>query len=651
MMRAVLLSLVAAGAATAADFDAVVLPFVKGHCVACHGPAKKEAGLNLLALKPDAKQWRAVAARIHAGEMPPPKERRPDPAAVKAVLSHFAFVPTAEAGAGPQHGNLVPHELLFDPKNVPPYDAPPRVWRISPTIYAAWVGDMKVRPGELPAPFAVPPGAGFKSYAADSAIDEPSSALLISNAQAIVAALTKYTVVDGKVKGQGPKEILALFDPAAEPTRDQAERAIQAQFQIALRRPATPEESKRLVELMARNVAAAGRDEGVRATLAAILLSPGIYFRSERGGGPIDARGRQMLTPRELAFAVSYALTDRRPDQQLFDAAAKGRLQTADDVLAQVNRLLDDPKLDKTRVPRFFREYFGYQAAADVFKDQKENPDHDARLLVADTDRLVAAILAEDKDVLSELLTTPKSFVAYETDNKTKAPKQAGGKKNIPAAYGVNEWSATQPMTLDAAKRAGILTQPSWLVAHSLNAENHAILRGKWVRERLLGGHIPDLPITVDAQLPQDPKMTLRQKMAVTREAYCWNCHRKMNDLGLPFESFDHFGRARAAELGRPVDATSAVTLTGDPAVDGDVADAVAMIRKLAKTDRVRQVFVRHAFRYWMGRNETPGDAASLQAADRAYVESGGSMTALLRALLTSEAFLYRVPKPPAPTP
>jgi len=651
MHRACLLILAATAAVRADDFDNVVTPFVKDHCVKCHGPAKKEAGLNLLALKSNAKQWKAVAARIHSGEMPPEAEKRPAPAAAKAVHAALPAPGAAVTKLGPQHGNLVPHAKLFDPKNVAPFDAPPRVWRVSPPIYAAWVADMKYRGPELPVPFAVPPGSDFKSYAADASIDEPSSTLLITNAQAIVAAQTKYTVVNGKLKGSAPKEILELFDPAKEPTPAQMEKGIQSQFQFALKRAATPDEAKRLADLMARNVAAAGRDEGVRTTLAAVLLSPEIYYRPEHGGGPVDAKGRQMLTPRELAFAVAYALTDRRPDQQLLDAAAKGKLQTAEDVAFQVGRLLDDPKADKTRVPRFFREYFGYHAAADVFKDQKKNPDHEARLLVADTDKLIAAILAEDKNVIEELLTTSKSFVAYELDNKTKQPKQSGGKKNVPGAYGVSEWSPTQPMTLDSKKRAGILTQPSWLVAHSLNTENHAILRGKWVRERLLGGHVPDLPITVDAQLPQDPKLTLRQKMDVTREAYCWNCHRQMNDLGLPFESFDHFGRSRELELGLPVNATGTVAHTGDPAVDGDVTDAVAMIRKLAKTDRARQVFVRHAFRYWMGRNETLGDAASLQAVDKAYVESGGSMNALLEALLTSEAFLYRVPKSVPATP
>ncbi len=66
------------------------------------------------------------------------------------------------------------------------------------------------------------------------------------------------------------------------------------------------------------------------------------------------------------------------------------------------------------------------------------------------------------------------------------------------------------------------------------------------------------------------------------------------------------------------------------------------MIKKLASSERVNQVFVRHVFRYWMGRNETINDAPILQDAYKAYRDSGGSMKALLTPLLTSDAFLYR---------
>jgi uncharacterized protein (DUF1800 family) len=76
--------------------------------------------------------------------------------------------------------------------------------------------------------------------------------------------------------------------------------------------------------------------------------------------------------------------------------------------------------------------------------------------------------------------------------------------------------------------------------------------------------------------------------------------------------------------------------------LDGPVKDAPQMLRRLASSERVRQIFIRHVFRYFLGRNETPGDAVSLQEAEKAYLEKGGSFKALLVSLLSSESFLYR---------
>ena len=202
--------------------------------------------------------------------------------------------------------------------------------------------------------------------------------------------------------------------------------------------------------------------------------------------------------------------------------------------------------------------------------------------------------------------------------------------------------------TVPKGQRLGILTHPSWLVSHSDAMDNHAILRGRWIRERLLGGGIPDVPITVDAMLPDEPQATLRERMRVTREAYCWTCHKKMDPLGLPFEMYNHAGLYRETELGKPVDTTGEIIDSGDPALDGKVGNAIELIRKLAESKRAEQVFVRHAFRFWMGRNETLNDAPVLQDAYRAYTDSGGSMKAMLVSLLTSDAFLYRTRSEPA---
>ncbi|QDT62235.1 hypothetical protein SV7mr_47820 [Stieleria bergensis] len=196
--------------------------------------------------------------------------------------------------------------------------------------------------------------------------------------------------------------------------------------------------------------------------------------------------------------------------------------------------------------------------------------------------------------------------------------------------------------TAPEGQRLGLLTHPSWLVSHSDAMDNHAILRGRWIRERLLGGGIPDVPITVDAMLPDEPQNTLRERMRVTRESYCWTCHRKMDPLGLPFEMYNHAGIFRTTELDQPVDTSGEIIDSGDPELDGKVSNAIELIEKLAASERAEQVFVRHAFRFWMGRNETLNDAPVLQDAHRAYRESGGSMNALLLSLLTSDAFLYR---------
>ena len=117
-----------------------------------------------------------------------------------------------------------------------------------------------------------------------------------------------------------------------------------------------------------------------------------------------------------------------------------------------------------------------------------------------------------------------------------------------------------------------------------------------------------------------------------------------MDPLGLPFEMYNHAGLYRETELEKPVDTTGEIIDSGDPALDGKVTSAIDLIEKLARSRRAEQVFVRYAFRFWMGRNETLNDAPVLQDAYEAYRNNAGSMKALLVSLLSSDAFLYRKP-------
>jgi hypothetical protein len=238
--------------------------------------------------------------------------------------------------------------------------------------------------------------------------------------------------------------------------------------------------------------------------------------------------------------------------------------------------------------------------------------------------------------------------------------------------YDLDQWDYSTVQPAPVPNRKGMLTHPAWLIAHAQNTETDPVIRGKWIREKLLAGTIPDVPISVDATVPEDHTKTLRERVgSVTENYYCWKCHQHMNPLGYAFEEFDDFGRFRREESLEypdkliepgpeqhgdhlvdmrdlyqtlPVDSTGNLSGTGDESLDGDVTGAVDLTTRLAKSRRVRQSIIRHAFRYFMGRNETLSDSKTLIDAEQAYVANHGSFDAVIVSLLTSDSFIYRKP-------
>jgi hypothetical protein len=678
------------------SFEVDVAPLLKEYCIRCHGEQKPKGELSLIAINPnvatgpDINRWKSIVERMALNEMPPEGEKRPDP---KSLARALAWMKKGLADGGeetdmadmrlalPGYGNRVPHEPLFDGSITTPPASPSRFWRMSPQVYAGFIpriANQKLgeKGTKVSQPFTESSAEGFKDFAAIFAIDEPTVSQLMRNAQQIVELQSSTRAGFGRQV----KEFMPLMDAERAPTEAQVAAAIARQFELAIWRKPTADEIARFQKLHTTSVRDAGPVIGARAMLATILMLPEAMYRFEVGAGPVDQYGRHMLAPRELAVAVALALTDAPPDDPLMKAVEEGRLKTAADVRREVARLLNDKKTDKPRIMRFFEEYFEFPLAEEVFKDTKDlfGPKWRPNILVDDTRALIQYVLDRDNDVLKELLTTNKAFVNYRLDpakgptkvNTNNKPNTSPQKRlhewhelyNLPADW---QWTPNQPIELPADQRAGILTQPSWLMAFATNDDTHPIKRGKWVRERLLGSGIPDVPITVDAQLPNAPDQTVRQRMDVTKVEYCWQCHRKMNPLGLTFENYDYIGRFRSTvrlvdskappKPGKrptdpvtltyhnvPLDATGLIEMSGDPAIDGDVKNAVQMVKKLAESPRARQVFVRHAFRFWMGRNETLADAPTLLAADKAYVANGGSMKALITSLLTSDSFLYR---------
>lgn len=554
---------------------------------------------------------------------------------------------------------------------------------------------------------------------------------------------------------------------------------------LILEREPTPDETAEYVALAGSYVEKLGRRKAVQKLIQTFLLSSEFAYRNELGAGEPDEHGRRMMSPRDASYAIAYALTDQSPDAELVAAAVSGRLNTREDYKREVKRLvakrdvrsLIDPILEdkswaenSTDMPirelRFFREFFGYPKALEIFKDEKrfggDRLDQATNRVVNEADRIIEYILEKDTNVFEELIGTEEFYVFHNGDNEAmteiseriksiyayfkdldwknfknedltkhaeflrkakmrmvdpdnlaarnrqgstlqlfkksmetitarldKGQKDAAPfdlyrgygsdfmpGENVALLWGYSKdnwnWSAVQPAKVP--DRKGMLTHPAWLIAHAFNTETDPVHRGKFVREKLLADTIPDVPITVDAQIPQDHDKTLRDRLAMATETRsCWHCHEKMNPLGNTFEMYDDFGRFRTEEYleypehlitkrpdeakdrnhlldlrdiykALPVDPSGHLAGTGDPFLDGDLTGAVDLAERLSKSRRVRQSFIRHAFRYFMGRNEFLSDSKTLIDAEQAYVENGGSFDAVIVSLLTSDSFIYRKP-------
>ncbi len=527
------------------------------------------------------------------------------------------------------------------------------------------------------------------------------------------------TTTSNEYRGRVPIIFQKIVQSDEAVPRSDFEKALEVAFALFLRRTPQPDEYDHYWHQVFLKNAELGNSAALQSVLIYVTLTPEFVYRMELGLGDPDEHGRRFLSPQELTYALHYAFHNRPAfgvdeietvdvytrnseapirntmatpapawaagHSELANEMRAGRLRTRDDVERMVRRMLDAKQngwvtthnrtyLSTTnpRILQFFREFFGYYKAEEVFKDVDQFAKQDgfrqfeqgsASRLAYDTDSLILHILEDDRDVLRQLLTTDRIVVAYwNGSNDQQQIQRAGGREKYQLTHHLQSYNmdpfeqaydkAGHPDQLvrqngmvfhaPAEQRCGILTQPSWLIAHSGNFDNDPVRRGKWIREKLLAGTVLDVPINVNAQIPDDEHRTLRDRFSVVQKQECWRCHKKMNPLGMPFEAYNHVGRWRDTEHGKPVDTTGAISHTGDATLDRDVANVHELMHQLADSDLVRQSFIRHVFRYWMGRNELLSDSRTLMAMDRAFVESDGSFRELLVALLTSDSFLYR---------
>lgn len=402
------------------------------------------------------------------------------------------------------------------------------------------------------------------------------------------------------------------------------------------RRPLSTDEDARYRALFAAASAAAGFADGVRQVIQTMLQSPYFLYQVELGATPGAAPGTVVaLDGYETATRLAFFLWSSVPDDALLDAAAAGALADRQGLDAQVSRMLADDRARAT-LTSFHAQWLGLQDLAAVTKDVRTyrawSPDLPAAML-EETAAFVDHVIRRGDGKLATLLSAPLSFASDKLLAVYGAARPSG------AAPG-------DPVALDPAQRAGLLTQAGFLARHAHEAQSSPVARGAIVRRNVLCDDLPDPPPNVNNAPPAPaPGATTRERFAAHQtEPSCAACHKLIDGIGLGFENYDGMGAFRAQESGRAIDAAGEIVEGGD--VTGRFAGAVELSHRLAESATVRACASRQWLRFALGRLEQAADACAVAALAAAFDDDGGDVRALLAAIVRSEAFRSLKVKP-----
>jgi hypothetical protein len=343
---------------------------------------------------------------------------------------------------------------------------------------------------------------------------------------------------------------------------------------IAYRRPLTAVELARLTGFVTEARASGGDfDEGLKAALRAMLVSPQFLYKTERDPSSDDDTPH-LLDDHALATRLASFLWSSIPDDRLLALAERGALNDPVVLESEARRMLDDPK-SQALVSSFAGQWLLTRAVDDVIVDGMKNPGVDRELLRAmrcETELVFDEILRKDAPI-GELLLANYTYV-----NQPLAQHYGIDAPVTEPARGAHPLSGFTRVSLDDTERQGLLTHASVLAKNAHPTRTSPVLRGKFVLDQVLCIP-PEPPPPMVEGLPETTPdaTTLRELLAEHREnPVCAGCHNAMDPIGLALENFDELGRYRTEDNGIEIDASA--LFMGHLPVDGpkDIAAAVA---------------------------------------------------------------------------
>ena len=373
--------------------------------------------------------------------------------------------------------------------------------------------------------------------------------------------------------------------------------------------------------------------KGAQTVIEATLQSPSFLFWMEQTSNP-------KWKPYAAANRLSYFVWDTMPDDALLDAAARGELNSSDDIARMARRMLDDPRA-KQGLDDFVSQWLRFDRALTAARDQRYFPLFNRDLAVAMTE--------EAKHFVGDLVWSDKNFMEAFTANYGFVNSNLAAVYKVPPPAKEYERVEFPP----EQQRSGLLGQALFLTLTSKLEDTAPTGRGLFVREQFLCQHVPPPPPGVDTNLPvldQAHPLTNRERLGGhTTDKSCAGCHALIDPIGFGLEKFDAIGMYREKQkllffpeyqVGPKKPKPQEIELTLDTAgrvaglPESEFTSARQLGELLARTPQCQECIVRQVFRYMTGRLDTRADNPVIRRALGDFQGSGFHFKALAVSLM-----------------
>lgn len=371
---------------------------------------------------------------------------------------------------------------------------------------------------------------------------------------------------------------------------------------------------------------------GLALALESMLISPEVMFIVDIAEPDPARPGQERLNAYSLASRLSFFLWNSAPDDALLLAAERGELHTQDGLEQTVNRLLSSARLEDG-LRAFFDDMMAFDEFASLAKDPVVYPMVTGATLADAREQTLRTVIDHiiDMDLdYRDLFTTRKTFMSMSLAALYETPT-------------TNGWVAYE--FPEDSNRSGLLTQVSFLAAHSHAVRSSPTLRGKALRELFLCQKVPPPPPDVDFSALEDAGdvPTARERLQVhNSNPSCAGCHLITDPMGLALENFDGAGRYRETENGAELD------ISGE--LDGAEYDTVGgLAQAMRDHPKLPYCLVNRLYAYGTGGPVSLRyDREILSYFEQRFGEHNYRVPELLREIAMSQAFSRVRPAPEA---